>query len=208
MPGPEQTENLKGRGTAHCALTETLARQGRRLLFPAVIASGALCLVVGAWMAGLRVVTSDSAAPTGLYWMTRGTPRRGDLVEACLPDRAANFAFARRYLAGSLACPNGVEPVVKRLLAMPGDSVLLEPAMVVVMQPAGDLSIYAAPAIQRKDSRGRALPHVSFGGHLVEPGQVWLFAFNDPRAWDSRYFGPVPADAMRGVLTPLVLGWR
>jgi type IV secretory pathway protease TraF len=38
----------------------------------------------------------------------------------------------------------------------------------------------------------------------VGAGEVWLFGFNDARSWDARYFGPVPAAGVRGVLRPVV----
>ena len=38
-----------------------------------------------------------------------------------------------------------------------------------------------------------------------QPGQVWLFGFNDRRSWDSRYFGPVPLANVRGEIKPVVM---
>jgi type IV secretory pathway protease TraF len=38
----------------------------------------------------------------------------------------------------------------------------------------------------------------------VASDEVWLFGFNNPRSWDSRYFGPVPVANVMGTLSPVV----
>ncbi len=36
------------------------------------------------------------------------------------------------------------------------------------------------------------------------PDDVWLFGLHDARSWDSRYFGPVPVNAVRGAVEPVI----
>ena len=42
------------------------------------------------------------------------------------------------------------------------------------------------------------LTHVAWGKRRVGPDEVWLFGLNNRRSWDSRYFGPVPLQSIRG----------
>ncbi len=51
---------------------------------------------------------------------------------------------------------------------------------------------------------GRPLVHAAWGSHRVTDGQVWLFGFNNPRSWDARYFGDVPAANILGALKPII----
>jgi conjugative transfer signal peptidase TraF len=160
-------------------------------------------------------VPTDSAGPAGIYrlqkigepvamtWDEPGRPiiagpRRSDLVLACLPVPIAAWAMQRHYLGGG-RCPGGAEPVVKILGAIQGDEVAVDSGFVAINHVRFPHSQTVAV-----DSRGRPLPHVAWGPRQVAAGEVWLFGFNNPRSWDARYFGPIPADNVRGVLQPLV----
>src|SRR5439155_23163493 len=123
---------------------------------------------------------------------------RGVLVVACGPPGAARLARGRGYLTSG-SCPGGTRPVLKRLGAVPGDLVDLEPDGISVN---GARLPDSAPALS--DSRGRPLPHAPWGRTAVAPGEVWLIGMETARSWDSRYFGPVALDhvhVVRPVLT-------
>jgi len=152
---------------------------------------------------------TDSSAPSGIYRVEGPPPglplrdlRRGELVEACLPNAIAQRGLERGYLHSG-GCPSGAEPVAKRVGALSGD---------IIIMSAGDVVVngnYLSPKSKTwpVDSRGRALDHVKWGARRVLPNTVWLFGFNNPRSWDSRYFGPVLQTDVRGILTPVVT-WR
>ena len=176
----------------------------------------ALIIIAGlGWSIDARIVPTSSAAPAGIYLLQKigepvamtwdqpgppmiAEPHRGELVLACLPPVAAAWAMQRRYLAGG-SCPAGAEPVVKMLGAVQGDEVMVERDFVAINNVRFPQSQTSAV-----DSRGRPLPHIGWGPRHVAAGEVWLFGFNHPRSWDARYFGPIPADNVRGVLQPLV----
>jgi conjugative transfer signal peptidase TraF len=159
----------------------------------------AIALLIGAGKAsGIRISTTDSAAPAGVYRIAGHKVRRGELVAACLPASVAKYGVARGYLrAGD--CPGGAEPVDKVIGALPGDLVDIEPDSVSVNGVR-----FPDSATASRDSAGRPLAHVAWGKRRVSGGEVWLFGFNDRRSWDSRYFGPVPFANLRGELKPVV----
>ena len=154
-------------------------------------------------MLGLRIAFTGSACPPGIYRATALRPgdalARGELVLACLPETLARLALARGYLARGAGCGDGIEPVGKRIGALAGDTVELAPDYVAV-----DGKRLPNSASRARDSRGRTVPHVAFETYPVKDGKVWLFGEADPRSWDSRYFGPVPRDAVRAKLTPII----
>jgi conjugative transfer signal peptidase TraF len=120
------------------------------------------------------------------------------VVSVCLRAGLAEVARQRRYL-GPGDCPGGVQAAIKRVVAVPGDVVDLQPSPVSVNdRPAPDSASAA------RDSRGRALAHVSWGRHVVVTGEVWVLGTHDPRSWDSRYFGALNASQIRATLQPIL----
>jgi conjugative transfer signal peptidase TraF len=176
--------------------TETLRRGVRMLL---AVTSAIAAIVAIFWMFRLRIALTDSACPPGIYRMVNHSISRGDLVLACLPSALARFAQARGYLARGRGCGDGVEPVGKRIGALPGDTVRIARDYIAINGHRLENS-----ATISRDSRGRSLPHVTPGRYIVQPVQVWLLGTEDAHSWDSRYFGPVPIGSVRAQLEPLV----
>jgi len=176
--------------------TENLRRGARMLL---ILTSVMAAIVAVFWMLRLRIALTDSACPLGIYRMVNRPISRGDLVLACLPPALARFAQARGYLARGRGCGDGIEPVGKRVGALPGDTVEATPDYVAINGHRLENS-----ATVSRDSRGRSLTHVTPGRYTVRPDHVWLFGTTDARSWDSRYFGPVPIGSVRAQLEPLV----
>jgi conjugative transfer signal peptidase TraF len=149
-----------------------------------VIPAGMLALpLVGSQWIGWN--SSASAAPIGLYLRRKPQPKRGQLVEVCLPPAVARFGIARGYINHGWSCPDGSEPLGKIIAGMPGDTLWIDPATVL-----------------KADSRGRPMDHFPFGAYRLKPGEVWLYGSN-PKSFDSRYFGPVPMANVRANLAPL-----
>lgn len=113
-----------------------------------------------------------------------------------LPSRGRDW---RAVISKKGDCPAGAEPVAKVVGASPGDVVELEQRWVAVNGVK-----FANSQTAALDSAGRPLAHVASGAYRVGAGEVWLFGFNNARSWDGRYFGPVPAVNVRGVLRPVV----
>jgi conjugative transfer signal peptidase TraF len=174
-----------------------------------VLLIGAVSMVFLGRQLRLRIMLTDSSAPSGIYQVEEAPSgrssrelRRGELVEACLPDAIAQRGLERGYLQPG-GCPGGAEPVAKRVGALSGDIIVISAEYVAVN--GNRLSSFSETS--PIDSRGRILEHVSWGARRVSPDTVWLFGFNNPRSWDSRYFGPVSSTDVHGVLTPVVT-WR
>ncbi len=191
---------------AHSTFSPRTRQSAPRTFRPVLpLAVGALLAapILAFWLLGLRIAFTGSACPPGIYRATALRPRdtlaRGQLVLACLPETLSRFALERGYLARGAGCGDDIEPVGKRIGALAGDTVALAPDYVAVNSRRLPNS-----ASRTRDSRGREVPHVSFGTHAVKAGEVWLFGEADPRSWDSRYFGPVPTSTVRAELKPVI----
>jgi conjugative transfer signal peptidase TraF len=150
-----------------------------------------LVLLGACWLAGLRLNLTGSL-PVGLYVASRAAPVRGALVLACLPASVAAFAKERGYVPRGGACPGGVVPVGKPVLAIPGDTVTVTPTGLLVNgAPVSNSRPLAA------DRKGRPLPQLALGRYDVGPGELWVVSSYSRLSFDSRYFGAVEAAQVR-----------
>ncbi|HVT15211.1 MAG TPA: conjugative transfer signal peptidase TraF [Thermoanaerobaculia bacterium] len=171
-------------------------RARRRVAVALALAAAAGGIGAAAGAAGWWINTSASL-PRGLYRLERGPACRGCLVLACAPRWAGELAGGRGYLPRG-DCPGGVKPLGKIVLAAEGDWVEVREVGLLVVNGRP----VAGSAAQAADRAGRPLPHLARGRWRLGGGEVWLFSPH-PRSFDSRYFGPVPAGSVRGVLSPV-----
>jgi conjugative transfer signal peptidase TraF len=159
---------------------------------------GAFAIVAGCHSAGLWINTTDSM-PMGLWRQAPDQAARpGDVVLLCLPKTpATELGQARGYIAPG-PCPTGQEILLKPIAAGAGDVVTVSPSGVSVNGQA-----FANSAQLAHDSRGRPLPDYPAGTYRVPAGEIWLVSPHNPRSFDSRYFGPVPASLVRSTVRPV-----
>lgn len=151
-----------------------------------------------AWASGYRINTTSSV-PLGVYRIEGAPKGRGQIVAYCPPDTAPfRMARDRGFVMGGMACPGGYRPIFKPIAAIAGD--------VVTIGPDG-ASVNGTPLPntkpKAKDAEGRPLPRIATGRYRVMPGQVWLLSTYNPRSFDGRYFGAVPAHGIVGVARPV-----
>ena len=100
-------------------------------------------------------------------------------------------------------CPGGSAPLVKPIAAVPGDDVVIDQNGVVVNgQPIPN----SAPLADDRGASGRVLRAVPPGSYVVMQDSVWVVSGHDPRSYDSRYWGPLPVNAITGRAVPVLTG--
>ena len=95
-----------------------------------LIAGAILCAVLAttamAWSQGIMINETPSF-PQGIYqkYPREARVRRGQMVVACPPDEPMyHLALQRHYLRPGL-CPSGTEPLIKKVVGLPGDTILV-----------------------------------------------------------------------------------
>ena len=130
---------------------------------------------------------STPSMPRGLYRDVGLTQLEvGDTVLVCLPEAGAAFARAQHLALEQTAdspCPLHVQPLIKEVIALPGDSVRVEARGVVVN---GALYPQSAPVARLRS--GAPLPRAR--AVRVPAGSVWTWTPH-PHSYDSRYWGPM-----------------
>lgn len=162
------------------------------------VPAAVVCAGLVAGMAGVRVNTTPSL-PEGLYLTSAldGVPRRGMIVEACLVPTVSAFAQARGYV-GHGSCEDGSMPLLKPVVAVPGDVVEVAADGVQVN------GVVVVPPAVINDGAGRPLRPIPPGTYRVGRGEVWLLSDYNRYSFDSRYFGAVPVAQLRGKAKPLL----
>ncbi|MES2142730.1 MAG: signal peptidase I [Pseudomonadota bacterium] len=107
--------------------------------------------------------------------------------------KIAAVALQRGYLrVGS--CPSKVIPVLKQVIAIPGDTVTLTDSNIIV-----NGFKYLAPFMPM-DHNKQPLQKFIANGSYQPSGGYWIYGANDPQnSWDSRYYGAVSRTAIIGV---------
>lgn len=154
-----------------------------------ILCSAALLCLLGAWSSGLRLNTTGSM-PVGVYRLSEDGPKKGDYVVFC-PDSAL-AEFGRDFLGAGI-CPAGCRPLLKLIVAGPGDTVSLTASGVAVN--GVDLP---NSRVLEQDRSGRTLPH-SLKPGAVPSGAALLMAPH-PSSFDGRYFGFVASTALQKVI--------
>lgn len=172
---------------------------GRRRHAVAILAIGAVAimfLLVGGHGAGLRFNLTPSY-PLGL-WRIEPLGRHvaiGDLVFVCPPVTPAfRQAVERGYLRRGL-CPGWLSPLIKTVVAVPGQRVAIDGAVMI------DGELLFSSAVRPADAEGR--PLAAHAGGIVAPGHLFLYSpFSG--SYDSRYFGPIPDAGLLGLAVPML----
>lgn len=156
------------------------------------MAAGVLALSVprGEATHARLIYNATASEPRGWYGLVRAVNIRvGDVVLADLPADAGRLASQRGYL------PVGI-PILKRVGAAMGQRVCTQGRYLSI---DGHVAARALAA----DASGRPLTAWP-GCRRLQSDELLLLNPTVPASFDSRYFGPVSNDAVRGRAVPLL----
>jgi conjugative transfer signal peptidase TraF len=155
-----------------------------------------LCgLAVAASAAGIRF-NGTASMPRGVWLESpvSHTLKAGDVVMVCEPA-----TWLEPYVAPG-HCPSRLEPLLKPIVAIPGDVVTVSPTGVAVN---GLMLPNSAPMAH--DAARRPLQAWPTGTYTVGAWQVWLVSTRR-NSLDARYLGPTSIADIEGLAHP-VLTW-
>jgi len=151
------------------------------------------------WISARGIINISGSLPLGFYKkITSAQIERGAIVVVCpdLENPAIQLGKERGYLSAGWGCKGRLRPLMKRVLALPGDLVEISEGSVRVN---GRKIKYSSRL--EVDGARRPLPLLPASGE-VPNGYVWLFSGYSPSSFDSRYFGPIKQSAIKSIVTP------
>lgn len=137
-------------------------------------------------------INVTASMPLGIYRLTEESVQVNDDVILCPPEREGRVGVERGYLLKG-ECPCGSAPVLKRIVAVPGDQVAINTIGIFVN---GELLKNTMPL--RTDSLNRRMPTQNLSKQL-EANECLVVSHNDARGFDSRYFGIVGFQQLKKV---------
>ena len=150
--------------------------------------------LIAGWAIGLRINVTPSL-PLGVYIISHSPSAH--LVEFCPQGTAASISLSRQYRTAG-ACPDGGAPLLKPVVAFPGDQIQVSADGIRIN---GQLLPNSAGRF--RDHLQRPLDPWPYGTYRVEPGTVWVVSTFNSYGFDSRYYGAIPESSIRHRLRPL-----
>jgi len=144
-------------------------------------------------------INLSSSMPLGFYLrQSNDGIKSGDIVAACLSSSIAHYGRRRGYLHIG-HCPGFASPVIKQVIAIPGDRVQVTSANIIVNE-----AVYDAP-LQYRDHDGFVVKRFIDKRKTHVSNTYWLYGHHAPiHSWDSRYWGGVERSQILGVYRPLL----
>lgn len=144
------------------------------------------------------LINISKSLPRGVYLRKYSSISVGDLVVVCAESISSLRWITDRKYTGPGGCVDGTAPLLKPVAAMGPSHVVTTPKGVTINGKA----IKGSTPIDT-DSRGNRLP--AFRGEtFLQDDQLYLLSTQHVLSLDSRYFGPVPKQAVRMIVTPLL----
>jgi conjugative transfer signal peptidase TraF len=142
-----------------------------------------------------RIAYNPSPSAAQGFYLVRQTVALavGDLVLVQVPEAFESMVVERRYIDPKV-------PLLKRIVALPGDHVCHRCGAVVVNRR------YVASTL-RSDSAGRPMP-VWRGCRTLDSHEFFALMEGVETSLDSRYFGPLDRKLVLGTARPLWLWQR
>lgn len=157
------------------------------------------CVLVGwsLYESGIRF-NFTASMPVGVYKKTSSMPERGALVAVCLDNQLADMAIARSYVASG-QCPSGMQPLLKKAAALPGDVILYDDMQGFFIND----ELWPHSMRQTVDSVGRIMVTAELP-HIVPAGTIFTLSDQHDGSFDSRYFGLVTVEQVE-TFAPLLI---
>lgn len=180
-----------------------MKKMDKKQKFALGVVGATVALFLGTWASGCTVaINSTPSMAQGLYLVKRmAVPQRGDVAAVCIPNvEAAKVYRERDYLPTSPRCAVGIAPVMKPIVAVPGDQVRLDASGVWI-----NGQLLPNSRVFDTDSQGLPIQHLPVGWQkTMAADEFFMLANRIERSLDSRYYGPVRRVDLHGAAVPLI----
>lgn len=157
-----------------------------------------IVILIGLGLCGFRINVTKSY-PIGVWKLVQGQTKKGQIVFFC-PENNEYFKSlieTNHFQKGS--CSGGYRPLIKQVAGVPGDKIETDGNIVKINGKTMKNS-----RILEHDINQWKIPRIAFSGYIPD-GYVWLMSDYSELSFDSRYFGLIPVNNIKG---PIKLIWE
>ena len=163
---------------------------------------GLITTMLSMFAPGYPILVGTNSIPTGLYWLDQQAMGHYTNEYVSFPFRPTQDWLRERY---------GSDRVFTKMVkAVPGDTIYADAELRLKVCHARPDS--GAPECEDigvplpKDSEGRPMtPWVQANyQYTLKQHELWVYGPN-PKSLDSRYYGPIRSELVKGKATPLIL---
>lgn len=131
--------------------------------------------------------------PIGYYSVDKNNKfTKGDLVQVCPPATTAFYINNHNFIEKGKNCSTGTIPLIKKIVAMAGDTVEVNSTGVFV----NNIKLQKSRVIYT-DANGKQMKPC-WGKYQLKTGKIWIMSDYNDRSFDSRYFCEVPTENVIG----------
>ena len=164
--------------------------------YPLIVLFFLFAIAITAKLLGVSINVTPSMKE-GVYIRKYGKIKRGDIVAFCLKEPYRTIGLNRLYIEKGQKC-NGTDPLIKEIIAIPGDNVILTDQYLAVNGVKYPYKTFYV------DSIGRKLDVYPRGNYFNTQG-YWMIGTHALNSWDSRYWGVVNRTQILYKLKPLLV---
>lgn len=144
---------------------------------------------------GFRINLTKSI-PLGIYKLeTNAQIKKDDYVEFCLDEKLSKIAYINGYINDG-SCWGRYEALAKKIIAVPNDIVSVENNYIEVN--GQKYNQYKQKLYSQSGNKANLIHYEN----KVIQGYFMVGDSDVINSWDSRYYGEIPKDNIRGVLIP------
>ncbi len=143
-------------------------------------------------------VNYTKSFPIGVYWTVEGEIKKGDLVLFCPPKTDVFIEAKKRQYITSGFCESGFGELMKKVVAVSGDTISINHSTVTVNN--NELPNSANIGI---DKFQRPMPDLLLQNYTLKDQEIFLMSDYNKESFDGRYFGVVDRTYISTAVMPI-----
>jgi len=157
-------------------------------------------LFIALFKANGYILNDTSSFPVGIYKVTKQENyKKGDLVSFCAPkNKTIKKLMLYGFASPNSTCKDSVPILLKKIVALENSKIEIDKN-----------KIYINGVLQEKSTvflvgrGGNILEEQS--NQIIQKGMFWAMSDYNERSYDSRYFGQIPLENIKGKAVPIFI---
>lgn len=155
-------------------------------------------LICGVFFTMGGIVNSGASIPPGLYWKVDKPLALGKAVVFCPANKPVFQDARKRGMINGGSCPDDYAPLMLKVAGKRKDVVTINETGVSI----NDMLLPDSQPLL-KDKNGQTASIASINHYELKENEVVLMSDPTENPFDSRYFGPIEADQIDSVISPI-----